>query len=100
MVNITKKNFIKYIKEIVSLKRDAEKLNDVLKNIDPDFGGLYLTRHETLLVEILQDAMNDENDWIGYFLYEMNCKFSKKPVGKENKKNLYIKNYNDLYKNL
>ena len=50
-----------------------EKLNTVdvaLKNLSPDFGGLYIPDFFDITIDILQEVMNDKDDWLMYFVYE------------------------------
>ena len=57
------------------------------------------SRYKQLFLDTIKLAMDDKDDWIGYFLFEMDAKFSKKPIGTfKNKKPIWIRNYSDLYK--
>ena len=95
---MAKKIFIKLLKELISIRKDVDALNKAFKKFEPDFNWISFGRFETLITDCLKEAMEDKEDWVGYYLYEMDCKFSKKSVGsyKDGKK-IYIRNYNDLY---
>jgi len=95
---MTYKQFNKIMLELRSLKKDEEALNIVFKKLSPDFNYILFTRHETLLIETLENAMEDKCKWISYFLCEMGEKFSKKNVGnRKDKSKIYIRNYKELY---
>lgn len=95
---MTKQKFTKLSTELVSIKKDEEALNKAFTKFEPDFNCISFGRYETIVVKCLEEAMKDKYEWISYFLYEMNCKFSKKPIGTyKNKKKLYIRNYDELY---
>lgn len=95
---MTKKNFIKYIKELERLKKVERKVSDAMQELGTDFNGFYLERHELLIVDILVDAMNDTDEWIPYWLYELDYgKKAKRSSVTKNGKNIPIKTINDLY---
>jgi len=92
------KNFIKLLEEYQSIDKSVDKLNEALKEFDPDFNYLVFSRYKELFLDTIKDAMNDRGEWIGYFLFEQDCKFTKKHIiSDENGKNLPFRNYNDLY---
>jgi len=93
-----KDKFIKLMKELVAIKQDEDNLNKAFKKFEPDWNYLCFVRYETLVVNTLKEAMNDKYDWIGYFLYERYCKFTKKNIIHDSEgKNLPFRNYDDLY---
>ena len=95
---MNKKEFIDTIKNIKSIIDDIEGVNVALKKLDPDFGGFYLSRIQTSLLGMLKKLMDDKEDWIRYFMYEMDGKFSnKKIITDKNDKKIPLKNYNDLW---
>jgi hypothetical protein len=70
---MNKKMFIKTMKDLKSLTDDSHGVHLAMKKLSPDFGGFYNDRAETIVVDLLRDAFNDnENDWLGYFIYELN----------------------------
>lgn len=76
--NITKQEFKEIMKELISLKRDEELLDEAFKKLDPDFNRLGFSRHETLITKILKITFDDQVDWIGYYLYE--CNYGENPL--------------------
>jgi len=91
------KTFNNLMTRLLKLRKDEEKLNEALRVFEPDFNFICLGRIETLIVDILKEATNDSNTWISYFLYDMDAKFSKKSIGSNLSKKLYIRNMKDLY---
>jgi len=75
---IDKETFCKYMREWESLEADTKNAHEALKKLDPDFGGLYLGRHSSLISNLLSDLMNDnhKDSWISYYVYELD--FGKK----------------------
>ena len=95
---MTKKEFTKILSELVAIKKDEKELNKAFKKFNPDWNYISFGRYETLVVDALKINMNDNADWIGYFLYERNYKFTKKTIITNKKgKKLPFENYDDLY---
>lgn len=94
-----KKTFIKLMTDFLFLLEDTELVHKSLKKLDPDWGGLFLTRHETLIVTLFEQAMGDTSQWIGYWLYELEQgkKWHKKCVTDKNGKDVKLKTLNDLW---
>lgn len=70
---IPKNKFIEYMEELEALNNIESSIDHAIKNLSPDFCRFSLTRHESLIVNILQDAMDDKYDWIPYWLYDLDC---------------------------
>jgi len=95
---MNKKEFAKILSELVAIKKDEKNLNKAFKKFNPDWNYISFGRYETLVVDTLSITMNDEAYWINYFLYERNCKFTKKTIITDAKgKKLPFENYDDLY---
>jgi len=98
-----KQQFIKHLKELIRIKKEAERVDEVIRKSPLNdnlstiaFGSGY---YEDLIIKILRDAMCDKDDWIGYFIYERNMKFTNKNIiSDKNGKNIPLRNFNDLYK--
>jgi len=95
---INKKEFTKIIKRLVTLKKDEDNLNKAFKRFEPDFNYINFGRYEELITDTLKKAMNDESDWIGYWLYELDCG-TKARIGSVKKDGKYIpiKTISNLY---
>jgi len=94
-----KEQFIEIMKELISIRKDEKNLNEAFKKFEPDFNYICFGRYETLLVKILQIAMKDKSDWIGYWLYECDCGENKlvNSVKDKDGKKIPIKKLSDLY---
>ena len=93
---MTKKQFTKLMTELVSLKRDEDKLNEAFRKFEPDFNYICFGRYETLVVNALEIAMDDTSEWISYWLYECDC--GRKPMKVTEKgKKLPCKTISDVY---
>lgn len=72
-----KKLFVDTMNEIEKLNQEQEKFNDLLKEIDPDFGGCLIhNKTISLLEDLLSKLVNDKYGDIGYYMWELD--FGKK----------------------
>jgi hypothetical protein len=95
---MNKQTFTKYLKELVAIKEAEEGVNTALKKFDRGWNWFSLGRYETLVVDILKEAMDDKDDWIGYWIWELDCgKEAKRNTITLNGKNIPIKTISDLY---
>ncbi len=96
---LNKDKFTKAITELQLLEQDIECVHNALKKLDPDFGGLYLSRVSTLIVSVLKDAMDDKYDYIDYFIYELEYgkKWKKGTITASNGKDIKLQTVEDLY---
>lgn len=93
-----KKEFVKTLKNIKSIVDDIEGVHLALKKLDPDFGGFHISRVNTALLDMLEKLVEDKSQWISYYVYERNWKFTnKKIITDKSGKNLPLRNYNDLW---
>jgi hypothetical protein len=100
---MTFKQFEKHILRLKELTEEREKIENVMKKskLSDSFNdGLFGTAwYEILIVDILKDAFNDESDWIGYWIYELEFGKTYKQgcVKDRNNKPIPLKTINDLY---
>jgi hypothetical protein len=95
---MTYKTFESLIKRLLEIRRDEENLNKALKQFSPDFNYLCFSKQEDLIIDCLKAAMNDEFDYICYWLYELNAgKDAKKDSIRKGGKNIPIRTIKDLY---
>jgi hypothetical protein len=94
-----KKDFINLMEEFIKLKKDTDDAHEAMVKLDPDFGGLTLSRHESMIMRLIEKLMKDEkNGWIGYWMYELNFgKNATKSSVEINDKNISIKTLSDLF---
>lgn len=67
---ISKEIFVKTINKLEELDNKMNKVDEALQSLSPDFGGFYMPDIFDITVNILRDAFQDKDDWIGYFIYE------------------------------
>lgn len=77
---IPKEQFCVLLREYEQLVKDRVVAHEAMRTLDPDFGGLHLSRHENMIVGLLQKLMDDEgrDSWICYWIYETD--FGKKDL--------------------
>lgn len=70
---IDKKLFLKAIDTILESRKKMDKLCNALELCSPGChcDAFIYSEYEDLTVNLLKDALNDIDDCIGYFLYEM-----------------------------
>ena len=84
--------------DLIKIKEDAQKLNEAFRKFEPDFNYISFGRYEDLVVRAIKDALDDKSDWVGYFLYERDGRFSKeKIITLPDKKKMAINSYKDLW---
>lgn len=67
---ITKRTFVDSMNKLQDLDEKLNAVDNALKDLSPDFGGLYIPDFFDLVVNILQEAIDDKYDWLMYFTYE------------------------------
>ena len=67
---ITKTTFVDTMNKLQELDEKLNTVDVALKNLSPDFGGLYIPDFFDITIDILQEVMNDKDDWLMYFVYE------------------------------
>ena len=67
---ITKTTFINTMNRLQKLDEKLNIVDNALKDLSPDFGGLYIPDFFDITIDILQEVMNDKEDWLMYFVYE------------------------------
>lgn len=100
---MTKEQFTKHLSTLVKYKKGQDEIeNKMYKScLKDDFSmGLFgIVSYEELCLKILKDAMEDKDDWISYWIYELNCGKNYKPgTITQNDKDIKLKTINDLYK--
>lgn len=96
---MNKKEFTDTLKNIKSVIDDIGGVHNALRKLDPDFGGFYLSRVETVLLDMLKKLTDDKYDWIGYYVYELEWgkKWKRGTITLKNKKDVPLKTMSDLY---
>lgn len=69
---MTKEKFIETINYIHTLYIESEKFNDMMREIDSEFGGGFIhNKTINFLENLLIELMNDKCNEISYFLWEL-----------------------------
>lgn len=95
---ITKKQFIKYMNEFQHLEIIEDEITKAFRKLSSDFNQIHFGRYIDLISSILKDTFNDKNDWISYWIYDL--EFGKKYEPNSvtmNKKPIKMKTAGDLY---
>ena len=69
---ISKEAFVKTINDLKSLDDRMDAVDRAFKNLNPDFCGFYVTEVFDVVLNLLAEAMDDEEKWISYFVYDRN----------------------------
>lgn len=70
---ITKKDFIKIMTEWLKIEQKEDNADNVLKELNPDFGSFPFSPYGSLVIKVLEKDMNCYNNgdgWIGWWLWE------------------------------
>ena len=100
---MTKEQFKRHLTRLVELKKEVEKIEDVMRNspLRDNFSGglLGINWYEDLSINILSDAMDDKFNYLSYWIYEleMGTKWKKGTITDTNDKDIKLKTINDLY---
>ena len=99
---MNKKTFTKHLNRIKEMFEAEEKITKSLqligsKDFPTDFS---LEKPITFMTEVLKDSMDDKDDWIGYFMYELDFgkhKMAKNCVVEKDGTKVSLQNMSDLY---
>lgn len=103
---IAEKEFVKIIDALeLQSKVNVEFAENLGKAFKNAFVANLLPDDETLVnavISLLKENLGDTNDWIDYYIYELEFgkKFKKGMVKDKNGKNFLLSNPKQLYKNL
>ena len=95
---MNKKQFNEILSKLVVIKKDEDNLNEAFQKFEPDWNRISFGRYEILVVKALKLAMEDKEEWISYWVYDLNCgKDAKKNSVTVKGKNIPIKTIDNLY---
>lgn len=71
---ISKQRFCELLRQFREIENDTAAAHNALKKLDPDFGGLSLSRHANLIGRLLEELVDDtgQDSMVSYFIYERN----------------------------
>lgn len=96
---LSKEKFISYLNELKYLQDVEEEVRGALKKLAFDLVEFSLDNHDTLILKLIEDSMNDVNRYISTYIYETD--WGKYPL--DNTKFDYsddfasVKNFEELY---
>ena len=67
---ISKETFVNTMNKLQNLDKKLAAVDKALRALDPAFCSFYVTGIFDTAFDLLKEAMNDKDDWIGYFVYE------------------------------
>jgi hypothetical protein len=94
-----KKTFKKLMTDFIKIRKDEENLHEAMRRFDSDFGGFSLGKYECLWLETMKEAMDDEYDYLSYWIYELDFgkKAKKNSITEKNGTPIPIKTLDNLY---
>lgn len=94
---ISKKNFIRYINELKEINDIYVNINKAAKKLE--MFEVYSPEYENIILDILQEVFEDkENDWIGYFIYELHYgEFWNEECISDDGEIVYMRDAGELY---
>lgn len=96
---MTRKQFKEIMNEIIELEKVEEEITTAFRKLDDDFNFISFGRYSNLIIKCLEIAMNDKDEWIQYWVYELDygTKAKEDSVQDEDGINIPIKTLDDLY---
>lgn len=96
---ISRDTFIETMCALEILDEKMDKVDGAMKNLCPDFGGFYIPEVFDIVMDILKEMFDDENDWLGYFVYELDFMNNYKhgDVLDENDQTIELNGWGDVY---
>ena len=67
---ISKELFLNILERLEKLNKKISNVDYALRDLSPDFGGLYVSETTDITVDILQAIFNDKGEWLAYLIYE------------------------------
>ena len=68
---ISKETFVNTMKRLEELDTKMDAVDAALKELCPDFCGLYITEPFDIIVDLLKDIFKDKYDSLECFIYEL-----------------------------
>lgn len=95
---ISKKTFVNTIERLEIFEDKVNAVDEALRNLSPDFGGIYLPQPTAIVVDLLSEMFKDEEGWLSYFIYERDWLLDFK-LGDImiNDEKIKIENWEDVY---
>ena len=69
---ITKETFVKTMERLEAIDKTMDAIDEAMRKLSPDFCGFYIPEIFDITIDVLEEAMGDKHEWIGYCAYEEN----------------------------
>lgn len=69
---ISKETFCKTLQRMSELQAAEDAINNIFESVGSEFNQFSLDDVMTLTLNVLIEAMNDEEEWIVYYAFDMN----------------------------
>lgn len=68
---ISKNTFVNVMTRLEELDKKMDKADNALRELSPDFGGLYIPEIMDIVVDLLEEMFRDkENAWLSYLIFD------------------------------
>ena len=66
---ISKETFVNTMNSLMELEKKMDAVDSAFKALDRDCG-FYMTEPTSIIISLLTECMEDENEWLAYFVWE------------------------------
>lgn len=70
LIMLSKQKFLEYMNELKELENLVDDLNAILDKLCFDKDYIGLDRHDTLIIKLIEESMNDKDRMISTYIYE------------------------------
>lgn len=96
---ISKEFFANTMNRLYEQENKILAVDKALVDLDNDFGGFGIPSASSISLDILKECLNDENNWLDYFIYELDWlnNIHDECIIEDNSKYVVIKTWEDVY---
>lgn len=70
---ISKDTFVNVMMRLEELDKKMDNVDNALRELSPDFGGLYVPEIMDIVVDLLEEMFKDKEDaWLSYLTFDLN----------------------------
>lgn len=69
---ISKETFVGTMASLHNLDKKMSAVDEAFRELNRDFCGFFVPQVFDIVIELLEEAMNDNEEWINYFAFECN----------------------------
>lgn len=70
---ISRDRFVRVINFVKKMHEAEDEINEVYKRNNMEFNNFSFCEYEGELIDLLIDCVNDEDDWICWWIYDTKC---------------------------